>query len=88
MGGLAPEGGMNRGAVLGNSAHADQRRARRMCGGGGGGTTVSGVASSRASAAPSLRYGPSGDPTPATVGATYMAESTLSARNCPKRETA
>ena len=45
------------------------------------GTTVAGVASSRASAAPSLRYGPPGDPTPTTVGTAYMAESKLPARN-------
>ena len=71
---------MNRGAVLGiRRTPTDVERGG--CAAGGAGTTVSGVASSRASAAPSLRCGPSGDPTPATVGAACMAESTLSARN-------
>ena len=70
---------MNRGAVR-HSAHADRRRARG-CEALGAGTTVVGVASSRASAAPSLRYGPPGDPTPTTVGTAYMAESTFPARN-------
>ena len=66
---------MNRGMMLGiRRTPTDVER-------GGAGTTVAGVASSRESAAPSLRYGPSGDPTPATVEAAYMAESTLSARN-------
>ena len=66
---------MNRGMMLGiRRTPTDVERE-------GARTTVAGVASSRASAAPSLRYGPSGDPTPTTVEAAYMAESTLSARN-------
>ena len=47
----------------------------------GRGFTVAGGASSRASAAPTLRFGPSGDPPPATVRAAYMAGSKLPARH-------
>ena len=71
---------MKRRAVLGIRRTPTDVESGR-CAAWGAGTTVAGVASNRASAAPSLRYGPSGDPTPATVGAAYMAESTLSARN-------
>ena len=60
--------------------HVSQHGARNMRSLGAR-TTVVGVASSRASAAPSLRYGPSGDPTPTTVGTAYMAGSKLPARN-------
>ena len=71
---------MNRGAVFGiRRTPTDVERGG--CAASGAGTTVAGVASSRASAAPSLCYGPPGDPTPATVGTAYMAESKLPARN-------
>ena len=71
---------MNRGAVLGIRRTPNDVE-RGGCAASGAGTTVAGVASTRASAAPSLRYGPPGDPTPATVGTAYMAESKLPARN-------
>ena len=45
------------------------------------GTTGAAVASSRASAAPSLRYGPLGDTTPAPVNGLDTAGSKLPARN-------
>ena len=80
VGGLAPGDGMNRGATLG-IRRTPTGVEREGCEALGAGTTVVGVASSRASAAPSLRYGPPGDPTPTTVGTAYMAESKLPARN-------
>ena len=71
---------MNRGATLG-IRRTPTGVEREGCEALGAGTTVVGVASSRPSAAPSLRYGPAGDPTPTTVGTAYMAESKLPARN-------
>lgn len=56
---------------------------------GTSGTTATGVASSRTDAAPSLRYGPPGDTTPATVGnSLYGRKQSFRPGLTGKRETA
>ena len=56
-------------------ATPSNRRVRPRTHGGVGGEEPRGSPLSR------FRYGPPGDPTPATVGTAYMAESKLPARN-------
>ena len=79
VGGLASGGGVTERNLFGSRRMATEA-ALEEGGGAGAETTVAGVASRRC-APPPLRCGPSGDPTPATVGTAYMAGSKLPARN-------